>query len=102
MLKSHLSQEWSVEILLVLRAVLFKLSLWDHDASYGAALQGLRYKDARDKTSIIKPPARWQKALYGLFTVGGRYGWNKWEDYLIDQEGGFEGVSRLHSRTFTH
>jgi peroxin-2 len=28
--------------------------------------------------------------VYGLLTVFGRYGWTKWEDYLVDQEGGYE------------
>src|ERR1700712_627149 len=32
----HLQDDWSQEILLALRAVLFKLSIWDNDASYGA------------------------------------------------------------------
>ncbi|KAL9099389.1 MAG: hypothetical protein Q9163_005109 [Psora crenata] len=84
---SHLRVEWSSEILFGLRAVLFKLSIWDHDASYGAALQNLRYTDARKAGPVHSAPTAWQKALYGLLTVGGRYGWEKWEDWLIDREG---------------
>ncbi|KAL9131567.1 MAG: hypothetical protein Q9217_000524 [Psora testacea] len=83
----HLRDDWSSEILLVLRAILFKLSVWDHDASYGAALQNLRYTDARKLGLVHVSPTAWQKLLYGLFTVGGRYGWEKWEDWLIDREG---------------
>lgn len=94
----HLQDDWSQEILLGLRAILFKLSIWDNDASYGAALQNLRYADAR-KTSLALPkPTKWQKALYGLITVFGRYGWDKWEDWLIDQERGYTAPSETVQR----
>ncbi|KIW75039.1 hypothetical protein Z517_11810 [Fonsecaea pedrosoi CBS 271.37] len=89
----HLQDDWSQEILLALRAVLFKLSIWDNDASYGAALQNLRYVDARKPGLALPKPTRWQKSLYGLLTVFGRYGWDKWEDWLIDQERGYTAPS---------
>ncbi|KAF2756246.1 hypothetical protein EJ05DRAFT_512776 [Pseudovirgaria hyperparasitica] len=82
---SHLRDEYSAEILLALRAILFKLTIWDHNASYGASLQGLRYTDARDNSLARPPPKSWQKGLYGLLTVGCRYGWTKWEDYLLSR-----------------
>lgn len=96
---SHLRDDWSSEILLGLRAVLFKLSIWDHDASYGAALQNLRYTDARHEGPVAKAPTGWQKACYGLLSVGGRYGWEKWDIWLADQEGSYEGVSLAHGLT---
>lgn len=89
----HLQDDWSQEILLGLRAVLFKLSIWDHDASYGAALQNLRYADARKSTQALPTPTRPQKILYGVLTVFGRYGWDKWEDWLIDRERGYTAPS---------
>ena len=98
---SHLRDEWAAEILLGLRVVLFKLSIWDHNASYGAALQNLRYVDARHKGPVQKLPSRWQKGAYGLVTIGGRYAWTRWEDWLAEQEGGVEemnGNVRLLSR----
>ncbi|EXJ89857.1 hypothetical protein A1O3_02924 [Capronia epimyces CBS 606.96] len=82
----HLQDDWSQEILLALRAALFKLSIWDNDASYGATLQNLRYTDARKPGIALPKPTRWQKGLYGLITIFGRYGWDKWQDWLIDQE----------------
>ena len=94
-LKARLRDDWAAEILLGLRAVLFKLSVWDHDASYGAALQGLRYIDARHKGVVPRTPSRWQKGFYGLFTVGGRYAWEKWEGWLVEREGGEEEVITL-------
>lgn len=95
---TQLHSEYSSEILLILRSVLFKLTIWDHDSSYGASLQGLRYTDARDKSLSRPPPKKWQKGVYGLTTVFGRYGWAKWEDYLADQEGGYDERSPMIRR----
>ncbi|CAK7234161.1 peroxisome assembly protein (Peroxin-2) [Sporothrix bragantina] len=87
-----LQDDWQPEVMLLLRAALFKLSVWDHDATYGAALQNLRYADARvsargqKATAVPLPPSKWQKAAYGLVTVGGRYAWTKWEDWLRDHD----------------
>ena len=89
----HLQDDWSQEILLILRSVLFKLSVWDNDASYGASLQNLRFADSRKPIASQSRPTRWQKGLYGAFTVLGRYGWDKWENWLIDQEGGYTAPS---------
>jgi peroxin-2 len=89
----HLRDEWSQEILLALRAALFKLSIWDNDASYGASLQNLKYADARKSGAALAKPTRWQKGFYGLFTVVGRYGWDKWEGWLAEQEGGYVAPS---------
>lgn len=82
-LGSHLTDTYTPEILLVLRAIVFKLSIWDHNASYGALLQGLRYTDARSSLPSRPPPKPWQKAVYGALTVGGRYAWTKWEKHLL-------------------
>lgn len=90
MSQSHLADEYRPEILLALRAVLFKLSIWDHNASYGAALQGLRYTDSRISDPSRPPPKRWQKSVYGVVTVGGRYAWTKWEDWLIARTSDYE------------
>lgn len=87
-----IQDDYSREILLSLRAILFKLSVWDNDASYGASLQGLRYTDARKANDIVRP-TRTQKSLYGLITVLGRYAWDKWEDRLLAVEASFEGPS---------
>ncbi|PKS12756.1 hypothetical protein jhhlp_000966 [Lomentospora prolificans] len=98
----HLKDDWSDEIQLVLRAILFKLTIWDHDATYGAALQNLKYTDARKSAAVLSPPTRWQKSLYGLATVMGKYAWSKWEDWLVNQDDGYndpdpriERLSRL-------
>ncbi|KAJ6442855.1 peroxisomal biogenesis factor 2 [Purpureocillium lavendulum] len=84
----HLHDDWSAEIMLALRAVLFKLTVWDHDATYGAALQNLKYTDARRAGPVLVPPSRAQKSLYGLVTVFGKYAWTRWEDWLLEQDEG--------------
>lgn len=89
----HLVDDWSQELLLALRAVLFKLSIWDHDASYGAVLQNLRYTDARSQSVAPRRPSPTQKGLYGAFTVLGRYGWEKWESWLLDHGAGYSTPS---------
>ncbi|KAF2822382.1 hypothetical protein CC86DRAFT_372918 [Ophiobolus disseminans] len=83
---SHITDNWGPEILLSLRCILFKLSIWDQNASYGAHLQGLRYTDARSSAPNRPPPKPWQKAAYGLVTIGGRYAWTKWEEYLLSAQ----------------
>ncbi|KAL1864135.1 peroxisome assembly protein (Peroxin-2) [Diaporthe australafricana] len=92
-LGSNLKEEWSAEILLALRAVLFKLTVWDHDATYGAALQNLKYTDARHDGPVLVAPSRLQKSLYGLITVGGKYGWARLENWLLNQDNGFDTPS---------
>ncbi|KAI9171651.1 Peroxisomal biogenesis factor-like protein [Paramyrothecium foliicola] len=89
----HLKDDWSAEISLGLRAILFKLTVWDHDATYGAALQNLKYTDARKEGPVLVPPSRWQKSLHGLITVFGNYGWTKWEDWLVENDDGFNQPS---------
>ncbi|MCJ1463104.1 peroxisome assembly protein (Peroxin-2) [Pseudocyphellaria aurata] len=97
----HLKDEWASEILLGLRTVLFKFTIWDNNASYGASLQNLRYIDATNKGPVPRAPSRLQKACYGLFAIGGRYAWTRWENWLAQQEGDYEEPSsnvRLFSR----
>lgn len=98
----HLTDDWSAEILAGLRLVLWKLSIWDRGTSYGASLQGLRYVDARQEHSKAgitgADPTQWQKIAYGVLTVGGRYGWQRLEDWLLEKEGGYEQPSRSIQR----
>jgi peroxin-2 len=83
---THITDNWTPEILLALRCILFKLSIWDQNASYGAHLQGLRYTDARSNAPNRPPPKPWQKAAYGVLTIGGRYAWTKWEEWLLSNQ----------------
>jgi peroxin-2 len=89
----HLKDDWSAEISLALRAALFKLTVWDNDATYGAALQNLKYTDARNDGPVLAPPSKVQKSLHGLITVFGNYAWAKWEDWLVERDDGFDQPS---------
>lgn len=97
----HLSDDWGPEIGALLRAVVWKLSIWDRGTSYGASLQGLHYIDARRDqgtgrvTEGSTGATKWQRTAYGLLTVGGRYTWQKLDDWLLDREGGYEEPSPL-------
>lgn len=96
----HLSDDWGAEIGAILRAIVWKLSIWDRATSYGASLQGLHYVDARGETGggasmITAQATKFQRAAYGLLTVGGRYSWQKLEDWLLDKEGGYEEPTAL-------
>ncbi|KAK5165827.1 peroxisome assembly protein (Peroxin-2) [Saxophila tyrrhenica] len=99
LLGTHLKDDWGAELNAGLRAVLWKLSIWDHGASYGASLQGLKYIDARRSTAAVAAPAtRFQRAAYGLLNVGGRYAWTRWEDHLSSSENGYDEPSPLIQR----
>jgi peroxin-2 len=91
----HIADDWSSEIGAILRAILWKLSIWDRGTSYGASLQGLKYVDARSHAISGQDATTWQKAAYGLITVGGRYSWQKLQDWLLQEEGGYDDPTPL-------
>ncbi|CAK4031267.1 Peroxisomal biogenesis factor 2 [Lecanosticta acicola] len=99
---AHLKDDWDAELTLLLRMVYWKLSIWDHGTSYGASLQGLKYIDSRgdqqEAARIRKEATYWQRALYGIITVAGRYGWTRWEERLSTLEGGYDEPSPLIQR----
>jgi peroxin-2 len=99
---SHLTDTYAAEILLALRLVLFKLSIWNNNASYGAHLQGLRYSDARSSAPNHPPPKPWQKVAYGFVTVGARYAWTKWQDYLLAADDDYTRPDASQSRSRRH
>ncbi|KAG0644507.1 Pex12 amino terminal region-domain-containing protein [Tuber brumale] len=83
--RPSLKESYEPEFLLLLRAALFKLTIWDHNATYGAALQNLVYVDARSKGPIDQPPTALQKSFYGLITVGGRYMFSRMNLFLLSR-----------------
>lgn len=96
---AHLKDDWDAEITAALRTVYWKLSIWDHGTSYGASLQGLKYIDARGDPSeaarMRKEATKLQRAIYGLITVAGKYGWTRWEERLSSLENGYDEPSPL-------
>lgn len=88
-----LKETYEPELLAILRATLFKLTIWDNDATYGAALQNLKYVDARKERGKVRgidvgkdlPPSKMQKVLYGLVTVGGKYLYSRVSLWLLSR-----------------
>ncbi|KAI8350879.1 Pex12 amino terminal region-domain-containing protein [Choanephora cucurbitarum] len=83
LLKPTIKEDWEPELLCLLNLVLFKLSIYDSSASYGAQLQNLTYRNERQHQGALAlltkdaPLAQWQKIIYGIVTVGGQYAWTR-------------------------
>ena len=103
---AHLQDDWSNEISLALRTILWKLSIWDHGASYGASLQGLKYINARNmrksphtqRNGQQAEATRLQRILNGILSVGGGYTWSRWEDHLANVQNNYDGPSPFMRR----
>ncbi|WFD33660.1 peroxisome assembly protein (Peroxin-2) [Malassezia cuniculi] len=76
------------ELYLALRLILFKFSVYDHAATYGAMLQNLRYRNewAHQKglqsTARDMPLAPIQLALYPLLTIVVPYAYKRTKMYM--------------------
>lgn len=81
--RPDIKDKYESELVLVLKLALFKLTVWDHSATYGAKLQSLKFMDARSAVSN-KPITSSQKLGYGLLVVGGSYLWQKLDDYITN------------------
>lgn len=92
---THIQNEWAAEITLALRAILFKLSVWDNNATYGAALQNLQFTDGRYRGEGIIAPSKWQKFSYGIISTGGRYAWTRWEDWVVNRSVGHDSTKMV-------
>lgn len=62
--RRQLQTEWWLKH--ALRAIVWKLSVWDHDATHGLVLQNLKYVRA---DAPMRPPTPRQKALHGAIVV---------------------------------
>lgn len=81
--RPDIKDRYESELVLILKLALFKLTVWDHSATYGAKLQSLKFMDARSAVSN-KPITKSQKLGYGLLVVGGSYLWQKLDDYITN------------------
>jgi peroxin-2 len=54
--------------------------------------------DARSDDSAVREATKWQRIAYGLITVGGRYGWSRWEERLSSLENGYDEPSPIIQR----
>lgn len=82
--RPHLKDSYESELLLALKLLIFKLTVWDHSATYGAKLQNLKFVDGRVGTSLSRPLSRTQKLGYGLLVVGGEFLWDRLERFTSE------------------
>ncbi|KAI1786494.1 peroxisomal biogenesis factor 2 [Ganoderma leucocontextum] len=68
---SAFKAKFDPELTLFIHLVLYKLSVWDHGASYGAKLQGLKYAPPRTTAHILTASGlpRSTLALHSFFTI---------------------------------
>ncbi|KAI8070828.1 Pex12 amino terminal region-domain-containing protein [Gongronella butleri] len=89
--KPTIKETLEPEMLAVLNLILFKLSIYDSSASYGAQLQNLKYRNEWKHGGILEsiakdaPLTKTQKIIYGLLTVGGQYAWTRSNRYITEQ-----------------
>lgn len=72
------------EFMLLLRLLLFKVTVWDNSTTYGGKLQNLQLAHAVSTKSLRIPLSRKQKLAYGAITIGGSFLWAKLESYLVN------------------
>lgn len=78
-----LERRYAAEIRMMLRLILYKFSIYDHRASYGAMLQNLQYRNEwASPTTRDAPLSRIQLALYPLCTIIAPYSLAKAHAYM--------------------
>ena len=78
-----LERRYAAEIRMMLQLLLYKFSIYDHRASYGAMLQNLQYRNEwASPTTRDAPLTRIQLALYPLCTIIAPYSLAKAHAYM--------------------
>ncbi|OZJ05698.1 hypothetical protein BZG36_01414 [Bifiguratus adelaidae] len=100
-------KEWlEPEITALLGLVIYKLSVYDSGATYGAQLQNLKFRNERRHRGPLSggkdaPLAFWQKFSYALLTIGGQYVWTRVNRLMTDQGWGDEEEETTKKRIWT-
>ncbi|RHZ56709.1 hypothetical protein Glove_397g8 [Diversispora epigaea] len=69
------------ELLALLQFIMYRLSIYESGASYGAQLQNLKYRNERQHGGLLQstakdaPLTKFQKYAFGIMTIGGQYVW---------------------------
>lgn len=80
--RPELRDKYEYELLLLLKLLLFKVTVWDYSTTYGAKLQNLQLVQASSTFHNQRQLTSRQKLLYGIMTIGGSYIWAKLDDYV--------------------
>ncbi|KAK9352716.1 Pex12 amino terminal region-domain-containing protein [Lipomyces doorenjongii] len=84
--QSQIKEHYTTELQLLLKALLWKFTVWDNSATYGGLLQNLRIVDSRILSKgVLRSPSRRKKLAIGLFTVFGDYIWQKLLGYMAER-----------------
>ncbi|CAO3653654.1 unnamed protein product [Cunninghamella echinulata] len=89
--KPTIKESFEPEMLAILNFILFKLSVYDSSATYGAQLQNLKYRNEWEHGGILEsiakdaPLTKTQKIIYGILTVGGQYAWTRSNRYITEK-----------------
>ncbi|KAK9452740.1 Pex12 amino terminal region-domain-containing protein [Dipodascopsis uninucleata] len=90
LVNSRTLDQYDSEVQLLLRLLLFKVTVWDNSATYGGLLENLRFVDGRGgliNSGTLKNPSRKQKLLLGFLLVFGDYTWRKFLDAISSSQG---------------
>ncbi|CAG8548082.1 7519_t:CDS:2 [Ambispora gerdemannii] len=77
----NFKETFEPELLAVLQFVLYRFSIYESGATYGAQLQNMKYRNEKrhvgglQSTSADEPLSKFQRISYGALTVGGQYVW---------------------------
>ncbi|CAG8490425.1 13701_t:CDS:2 [Acaulospora morrowiae] len=80
--RPQFKETFEPELLALLHLIIYRLSIYESGASYGAQLQNLNYRDERkhaggSQSAKDAPLAPFQKYAFGIMTVGGQYTWTR-------------------------
>lgn len=87
-----LEKRYEAEIHMMLRLILYKFSIYDNSASYGAMLQNLKYRNEWAHAAHVPSTARdasltrTQLALYPLCTIIAPYAFAKTRTYMSERQ----------------
>ena len=83
--KRGILTEYKPEINALLQLIIFKFSIYDSDSSYGQQLQNLIYIDSFSENSSNPKLKLWQKALFALFIIFGKWFWERLNFFATKQ-----------------
>ncbi|CAG8484176.1 7136_t:CDS:2 [Paraglomus brasilianum] len=76
-------KRYELELMAIMQFILYRFSIYETGASFGAQLQNLKYRNEKmhsgglQSTANDAPLSKMRRVLFGLFTIGGQYVWAK-------------------------
>ncbi|KAK9463388.1 Pex12 amino terminal region-domain-containing protein [Lipomyces oligophaga] len=95
LIQSSWKDRYASELGLILKALLWKVTVWDNSATYGGLLQNIRLVDARSNSKFLKSPSKSQKLVYGFLAIFGQYIFREFMNKLESTDSEQESESRI-------